>query len=112
MFSKHHVSAAGNEICAGCGTEARPFKTIENDSIVTKAGVQPWCGVGSPDLDRGTTPEGEDGPNSSEMVAYPVCDACHKDPGHRTLNKLKVHFFQREQRGIAVAAARAQILRT
>jgi hypothetical protein len=31
--------------------------------------------------------------DNTAFVAVPVCDLCHKDPAHRTVNRLKCHFF-------------------
>lgn len=41
---------------------------------------------------------------SGEMAAFPVCESCHRDPAHRQIT-LKMHFFPRAQRDIAVARA-------
>jgi hypothetical protein len=41
---------------------------------------------------------------TGEWEAFPVCSPCHQDPQHRKV-KLKMHFFPREMKKIAVARA-------
>ena len=100
----------GNEVCAGCGAHA-PGEPYVAAGRLIPAGKQPWVGIGHPEPAKGTTAEGTDGLDPADMVSHPVCNACHQDPAHRTLSPLKVHFFAREDRKLAVAAARAQIMR-
>ena len=94
---------AKGKTCAGCGAEAKPTQTITENGVSETPGVHPWVGVGHEDLDG---PGGE----PEKFVEYDVCDACHRDPAHRTQNKLKVHFFPRAQRKMAVMAAKEQVL--
>lgn len=68
------------EICAGCGAQADQF---------------PMVGIGRQDLAAETGP----------LVEHPVCDACWRDPAHRT-TPLKVHFHTRANASVAVATAR------
>lgn len=96
-------NAEKNQICAGCGAEAPEKQVIEDNQIVTLPGVHPWVGIGHEDLDG---PGGE----PEKLVAHPVCDACHQDPLHRTVNKLKVHFETVERKRIALVNAREQTM--
>lgn len=41
---------------------------------------------------------------SEEMAAFPVCGACQRHTEHRKV-RLKMHFFPREMKDIAVARA-------
>lgn len=68
------------EICVGCGAEAQ---------------LHPWVGVGKT----------EDG----DWAAWPLCTACHQEPGHRT-RPLKMHFFDRGSAKLALLAARNQVM--
>jgi hypothetical protein len=47
--------------------------------------------------------------DAGPMVDYPICDACWREPAHRT-NKLKGHFFDRLDRERALDGARRQVL--
>lgn len=85
------------EVCVGCGAEA-PDGRFE------------FGGVGAPNPEEGTTPDDEEGPNTSDFAWHPVCNACHQDPAHRK-TKLKVHFFPRAQRRMALLAAQQQVMR-
>lgn len=95
--------AEKNQICAGCGAEAKPTQTITETGVSSTPGVHPWVGIGAEDLDG---PGGE----PEKMVEYPVCDACQIDPTHQKKQKLKVHFHPRENRKMALLAARNQVL--
>lgn len=70
------------EVCKGCGVEAEQH---------------PMVGVGKAD-------------ESSEFTNWPVCDRCWKDPKHRTLSPLKVHFFERKMARIATALAGSNVI--
>lgn len=41
---------------------------------------------------------------TGRFAAFPVCNACWRDPSHRVA-PLKMHFFQRGQAAAAVAMA-------
>jgi hypothetical protein len=109
FFAPGYGAPDSADICAGCGATAPNRQKIVNNEIVNFS-TYDYVGVGSPDLEAQTTPEGEEGLDPADMVAYPVCDACFTNPTHRT-TPLKVHFFPREAVKIAVLTARAQILR-
>lgn len=49
-------------------------------------------------------------PKTRELVAQPVCDICHYDPGHRT-RVIKGHFFRRQDAPKAIALAGADTIR-
>lgn len=63
--------------CVGCGAESS---------------AHPYVGIG------------KDGHH--EIQALPVCEACWRDPAHRT-RQLKMHFFTASVAGRALSAARA-----
>ena len=68
------------ELCIGCDATAP---------------THPYVGVGR---DR-----------AGAWDAFPVCEACWKDPAHRK-GTLKMHFFPRSQADSALAAAEDNIL--
>jgi hypothetical protein len=68
------------ELCSGCGAVAPHHPVV------------------------GVTRD-EDG----RMASFPICDACWRDPSHRTV-PLKMHFFDPTQAETAVANAEANIL--
>jgi hypothetical protein len=69
------------EVCGGCGASS-PF--------------HPVLAV----MHKDHAPEGStviDNPDDdSDFVGVTVCDACHRDPTHRSKDKLKAHFFERK----------------
>lgn len=73
------------EACVGCG-------------IVTKD-QHPMVGIGRLDLDANGVDD--------EIAAHPVCEACWKDPEHRTLRPLKVSFFYLKDKANALGSAKA-----
>ena len=77
-------------VCRGCGREG----------TVTDF---PWVAIGSEDLDG---PGGE----PEKFVSYDVCDDCHKNPAHRSKHGLKLHFFPRAAKRMALINAREQTL--
>ena len=64
------------ETCIGCGAQAPEHPMV---AIVSNDETQEW-------------------------EAAPTCDACWRDPSHRT-NLIKGHFFTRAQRVIALRYA-------
>ena len=77
------------EVCVGCG-EAQ--KEVPSEFPKRRF---PWVGV----------TRDEDG----KMAAFPICDACHKDPAHRKY-LLKMHFFSAGHADVAVDSAERNIL--
>jgi hypothetical protein len=90
-----------NEVCKGCGAEAKASQVVRDGAVVTEAGTHPWVAVMRDD------PTSED---TTTFYHAPVCDLCHKDPGHRSQDPLKAHFFPRAQRKLAVIGAREQVM--
>lgn len=76
------------ERCSGCGVMAMNHPFV---GITRVANDHPFVGV---------TREMESG----EMAAFPICGLCQRDPTHRKAG-LKMHFFPREMKDIAVARA-------
>lgn len=68
-------------LCSGCGAvaESHPYVGVARDQ------------------------------ETARMTAYPMCEACWRDPSHR-LARLKMHFFERGQTDQAVDAAERNIL--
>lgn len=88
-LKKSQPMGAAGEICAGCGsqsTEASPFPVI---GVMNSHDVPDGVTV----IDNPSSDSAEDGESYVGVVA---CDACWRDPAHRTLNTLKVHFFERK----------------
>lgn len=71
------------ETCVGCG-------------IAAKA-IHPIVGIARAELDNQSA--------DTPYVAHAVCDACWRDPEHRTLRQLKMHFHFRANERLAVQIA-------
>lgn len=83
------VNPADDVICAGCGAAAPEF---------------PWVGIMHRDdaeNDDSVIIETADNP---DFVGVAVCDACHRDPAHRTY-PLKCHFQPRAVGRVGVLMA-------
>lgn len=84
------------ETCYGCGA---------------KADQHPVVGVlNAKDLKRGTKAvenpvSGQAAPDGQKYEGVPVCDACHRDPAHRSQNALKCHFFMRDNARLGLVMA-------
>ena len=76
------------EQCKGCG-------------IATK-GEHPYVGIARAD----------DSDPASDMVQYPVCEACWLDPEHRTLSALKCHFHPRADAAEGLTASQRLLKRS
>lgn len=87
--TKGTFRGAAGEVCAGCGAvaeEGAPFPVI---AVLHEQDAAKLTTV----VDHPTGEPGEDGQN---YVGAPVCDACWRDPAHRSKNALKCHFFERK----------------
>lgn len=76
------------ETCAGCEAEAPEH---------------PWIGIMHRDDAKDITAVITSADNP-EFVGVPVCDACHRDPAHRTF-PLKCHFHPRATGKLGVIMA-------
>lgn len=86
-LKKAKAAPAEGEICYGCG------------SLSSAANPHPVVGVlNRTDLDDGWTVLDNDSPgeDGETYVGVPVCDACWRNPEHRSAHPLKVHFFERK----------------
>ena len=88
-LKKGKPMGSAGEVCAGCGavsTEGAPFPVL---GIMNERDVP----AGATVIDNPNTDSADDGEN---YVGVAVCDACWRDPAHRTGDPLKVHFFERK----------------
>jgi hypothetical protein len=93
MATEKKAAATPAETCYGCGAEAPAGTTHPMISVVN-----------AKDVEKGTRSIAN--PNQdSAFVAVPVCDACWKDPAHRSAHAIKGHFFERRASKMALMMA-------
>lgn len=71
-----------SEACHGCGIVVR--------------GLHPVVGVMKDEA-------------TDRMIDVPVCEACWKDPEHRTKNALKAHFYMKADAATGLAASQRML---
>lgn len=76
------------ETCGGCGASADQYPYV---AVMNKA-------------DAGSLPVVQTSQDNPDWVGVAVCEACWRDPAHRT-TPLKCHFFPRASARVAVVLA-------